>query len=53
MDIIDNNFFSRTHAAGNDRSTVGRFDPEVFVDCVQDSISCVRLKKLSTFYMLG
>ena len=33
-------------ATGNDKSNAGRFNPEVFVNCVQDD-SCTQLTKSS------
>ena len=34
---LGNNFFEQ-NATGNDRSTAGHFDPELFVNCVQDPV---------------
>ena len=44
--ITDNNFLSRAqlvadvlqNTTGSDKSTAGCFDPEVFVNCVQDPV---------------
>ena len=34
--ISDSKFFFEQNTTVNDKSTAGRFDPKVFVNCVQD-----------------
>ena len=41
--MMPNSFFFEQNTTVNDKSTAGRFDLEVFVNCVQDQCVCVAI----------
>ena len=45
-------FLSKTTTV-NDKSTAGRFDPKVFVNCVQDGVRCLYDMMVKVVFMAG